>query len=644
MSAELVAIAAIVAVAARLLAAAHDGPRSLPWTAAAIAAVVALVYLRRDDLTRAQSAREALRAEVPHLDRDGGYVSSDACRACHPGEYHSWHRSWHRTMTQLATPEAVVAPFDGVQLAALGRTYALSRDGDEFRVDMPDLHAERDLARRGAANQAPPRRTARVVMTTGSHYMQTYWVEAPGTREVFNLPWVYDFERAAWLPRESVFLRDPKAGPFKQVWNDNCIQCHSTGPQPRMLKGGGADTRVGELGIACEACHGPGAAHVEANRGLVARYLNHLGGAPDPTIVNPARLDPLRASQVCGQCHSKSLIADPKAWYAGDGLAYRPGDDLTRTRAPILPRSDPNHPALVWSVKSDPGFVERFFWRDGMIRVSGREYNGLVESRCHKDGALSCLSCHTMHGDDPDMQPRPGMRGPAACVQCHGEYVGEALTKHTHHAADSSGSDCLNCHMPYTTYGLLRGLRSHLIDSPTIAATLDVGRPNACNACHLDRTLAWADDKLHAWYGAPSLADRMTADDRTVAAAVLWMLRGDAGQRALAAWYAGWAPARAAAGDDWPAAHLTELLTDPYDAVRHIAARSLRALPGFAALDYDFVAPPAAREQARDRARAAFPGAAPAPSVLIGADGRPDRRAIDALLSARDDRVVDLLE
>ena len=37
-------------------------------------------------------------------------------------------------------------------------------------------------------------------MTTGSHYMQTYWIEAPRTREVFNLPWVYDFETPGLLP------------------------------------------------------------------------------------------------------------------------------------------------------------------------------------------------------------------------------------------------------------------------------------------------------------------------------------------------------------------------------------------------------------------------------------------------------------
>lgn len=642
MSAEVVAVAAVLLAGVRVLADDAHGPRSMAWASLVGLAAAVLLLSRQEVITETKAAREQLLAHTPHQGRDGGYVSSDTCIACHPGEYHSWHRSYHRTMTQLATPAAVVAPFDDVHLAAGGRTYDLSRRGDAYFVDMVDLQAERAQARN--KGPAPGRREVQVVMTTGSHAMQTYWVEAKDTREVFNLPWVYEFASRRWLPRESVFLRDPAAGPFKQTWNDNCIGCHSTGPQPKLGKQG-ADTRVGELGIACEACHGPGAAHVEANRDPLRRYQKHLAGAPDPTIVNPARLDPERSSQVCGQCHSVNLINDPKGWYAGDGHVYRPGDDLGASREVLLPRSDPDNPGLKWAVSTDANYLDQYFWRDGMVRVSGREYNGMVESKCHTAGGMTCLSCHSMHGDEPDMQPKPGLRGAAACLQCHPQFgEADALTAHTHHPAGSSGSDCLNCHMPYTTYGLLRGLRSHLVDSPTVAATQATGRANACNACHLDKPLAWADERLSSWYGQPSQASTLTEEDRSVAAEVQWLLRGDAGQRALAAWYAGWAAAQDASGADWQAAHLAELLTDPYDAVRLIAARSLKTLPGYADSEYDAIAPPAQRATDRDAARAAFPTTRPAPAVLIGADGRPDRAAIDRLLSNRNDRILNLTE
>ena len=101
-------------------------------------------------------------------------------------------------------------------------------------------------------------------------------------------------------------------------------------------------------------------------------------------------------------------------------------------------------------------------------------------------------------------------------------------------------------------------------------------------------------DALARWYGdapRPSLSD----DERSIAASLLWLLRGDAGQRAIAAQAMGWAPAQEASGTDWMAPYLAQLLDDPYDAVRFIAGRSLRTLPGFEAFEYDFVAGPTTR-------------------------------------------------
>ncbi len=31
--------------------------------------------------------------------RSDGYLSSDACRSCHPDAYQTWHDTYHRTMT-----------------------------------------------------------------------------------------------------------------------------------------------------------------------------------------------------------------------------------------------------------------------------------------------------------------------------------------------------------------------------------------------------------------------------------------------------------------------------------------------------------------------------------------------------------------
>ncbi|MGI9427053.1 MAG: hypothetical protein ACR2NM_00230 [Bythopirellula sp.] len=68
------------------------------------------------------------------------------------------------------------------------------------------------------------------------------------------------------------------------------------------------------------------------------------------------------------------------------------------------------------------------------------------------------------------------------------------------------------------------------------------------------------------------------------------MLRGDAAQRAISAWHFGWEPAQQISGTSWLAPSLSRLLADPYGVVRYVAQRSLRTLPGFADLDYDFLA------------------------------------------------------
>ena len=133
-----------------------------------------------------------------------------------------------------------------------------------------------------------------------------------------------------------------------------------------------------------------------------------------------------------------------------------------------------------------------------------------------------------------------------------------------------------------------------------VKASVETGRPNACNQCHLDQTLEWAAAKLETWYGVtPPPLER---DERSVPAGILWLLKGDAGQRALMAWSMGWDSAREASGDEWMGEFLAVLLEDPYANVRYIADRSLRELPGFADFEYDYIADAETRAAARVRA------------------------------------------
>lgn len=615
-----------------------------------------IVLANRTEGYRAYPADDQSVESRPQEEKFDGFVTSGTCRACHPSEHHSWHASYHRTMTQVASPSAVRASFDGRRLEYDGALFLLERRGEEFWVS---------YYRRGSAAENEEHLERRIVMTTGSHKYQTYWLdgpftqaEAPDDRDIWNFPFVYSIEDENWIPTDAYFIGPPEdhaGAKQKALWNGACIKCHVTQGAPRRAKGEGATkSAVAEFGIACEACHGPGEAHVAANRDPLYRYKLHRPdgkSAIDPTIVNPARLDRYRSSQVCARCHSiQTKIAgfDPEFW-DDQGYRYRPGDDLHQT---ILRTryDDLKKPPL----RSDDteSFLRNHFWSDGMIRVTGREYNALLETPCFQDGEMSCLSCHTLHKSEEDArsleqwaddQLGDGMASNRACTQCHEAYRGEAsLAAHTHHPAGSSGSLCYNCHMPYSSYGLQRAIRAHQINSPEVAANLETGRPNACNQCHLDKTLKWTAETMRDWYGKP--VPSMSPDEEEIAASILWTLKGDAGQRALMAWTFGWEEAREAAGDDWMAPFLAHLLEDPYLAVRYVATKSLRKNAAFNQDEFPLSPETARRALDFREAVALKEGREARKDLLLGEGGKLDTKTVDRLLQLRDNRPIYISE
>src|SRR5712691_1096111 len=65
----------------------------------------------------------------PVVAQEANYVTSNSCRACHPGNYASWHASFHRTMTQVATPATLIPEAAKVELSFAGKQYRLERKG-----------------------------------------------------------------------------------------------------------------------------------------------------------------------------------------------------------------------------------------------------------------------------------------------------------------------------------------------------------------------------------------------------------------------------------------------------------------------------------------------------------------------------------
>ena len=158
----------------------------------------------------------AIPAQPSQLAHNEEYTSSASCQACHPEQHRTWHRSFHRTMTQAASPNNFVGRFDGTRIDSHGLIYQVFMREGQFWAKMPDpdevLNRQRTYeikSQRGIPTRLDwegiQQVERRVVMSTGSHHYQTYWVESdryPGT--LMTLPLVYLIKDQRWIPRKKL--------------------------------------------------------------------------------------------------------------------------------------------------------------------------------------------------------------------------------------------------------------------------------------------------------------------------------------------------------------------------------------------------------------------------------------------------------
>jgi hypothetical protein len=153
---------------------------------------------------------------------------------------------------------------------------------------------------------------------------------------------------------------------------------------------------------------------------------------------------------------------------------------------------------------------------------------------------------------------------------------------------------------------------------------------------------------MAAWYGTAQIT--VSPEGQEVAASLLWLLKGNAAQRIVAAWHMRWGPALEASGRGWQAPLLAPLLRDPYGVVRYVAHRSLEQVMQRPVM-YDFVGQPARWETAvEDVRRWSGQGGATAvqperrTAVFQRPDGQVDWDRIERLTRQRDDTPISIKE
>ena len=253
--------------------------------------------------------------------------------------------------------------------------------------------------------------------------------------ELFQAPLSYYVNPGRWELSPGYSSDD--AG-FTRVLTTSCLVCHNGQPDPEpKLEGMYKDPpfRFGELGISCEACHGPGALHVkemQTNKGKVLKP-----NEADTSIVNPAKLSLRLANDLCQDCHQAgdAVVLAPQKTY----LDYRPGTPLSDTedivKLPITEKERAEANRLETQPPVRGSLEEPLWWKNSTMELS----------KCYQasHSRLGCGTCHSIHHTHSQEQKAVAYR--AACLTCH--TVNSCKLKTEDQIRVSAGDACVECHM-----------------------------------------------------------------------------------------------------------------------------------------------------------------------------------------------------
>ena len=431
----------------------------------ALIVALALVWMRppADPVAReVKPATPSLAANEPPT-----YVDNAQCESCHVEETRLWQQSHHAMAMAAATPATVLGDFNDARFEHAGVVSRFfQRDGKHFvNTDGPDG----TLA------------DFEVNYTFGVHPLQQYLIEMPGGRlQPLQIAW--DVPGQKWFR----LIPDEKAPPGDvlhwtgryQTANTMCIACHTTGFEKRYDAASDSFALAWQaVNVSCQACHGPGDAHLQWAR-------RNAEGKLDPAEPVPARYglpvtldaaNPKLQVDACSPCHSRR-------------------SELTAVAVPGEPRLDHYLPALLTEgpYHADGQQLEEVFV-DGSYR----------QSRMYLFG-VACTACHDAHSG------KLTLAGDAVCLRCHGSTPNPSFpsaagqfnsTAHHHHKEGTPGAQCVGCHMPAKNYMQIQPRPDHSLRVPRPDLSVKLGTPNACNECHADQSAQWAADQVATWYG-----------------------------------------------------------------------------------------------------------------------------------------------
>ena len=398
------------------------------------------------------------------------FVGSKKCRDCHKNEYDKWLHSHHDHAMDEVNEKTVLGDFDNAVFESHGVTTRFFRKDGRYFV----------------STQGPEGKMGEfeVTHTFGWYPLQQYLVPFPGGR-LQCLPIAWDVERKTWYDLNPDGPLNPQDWLYwtnaGQNWNGMCAECHSTNLEKNYdLHADSYHTTWSDIDVGCEACHGPGSRHVEWSElpDMARPQVENF-----ELVVRTSELGSRSLVELCAPCHSRRAAL-------GDYTHAEP--DLLDSLLPTL-------------------LNENVYFTDGQILEEVYVYGSFTQSKMyHRE--VRCSDCHDAHS------VKLLKEGNDLCLQCH--RAGEYDTKRHHfHKKEGekgepikspdgkvlfdvgSGADCVQCHMPGRKYMVIDYRPDHSIRIPRPDLSIELGTPNACNRCHIDKTDKWSDDWITKWYG-----------------------------------------------------------------------------------------------------------------------------------------------
>lgn len=400
------------------------------------------------------------------------FGDSSGCAGCHTFEVEQWSSSQHAMAMAPANPDTVAGNFT---------------DGH-----FTDSDVQARFRRKGAAyvirvNEGGSTREWPVRYTFGVYPLQQYLVDSGNGRlQAFNIAWDARAEPEGgqrWFRLDEPDQNHPGDAMhwtgIYQNWNNQCADCHSTGLVRNYdAESDSYDTRWQQVSVGCVACHESAKEHAQAARDGESMAPGIELAAMGAWLISQGKQPPRHQgpesspNQVatCGRCHSlRTSLTDQ-----GGGLVH---DQFSLTR-----------------------LDQPLYYSDGRVREEVFVLGSFEQSKMFRAGVV-CSDCHNPHTGKLKAQ------GNAVCTQCHNAADFDT-PEHHHHPGSSDGAQCVNCHMPESTFMKIDARREHSFMVPRPDISKASGSPDVCLSCHTDKSRDWSIATVDGWF--PELYEQET--------------------------------------------------------------------------------------------------------------------------------------